>query len=430
MKNLKIEEITEQEYNKFIIGYKNSLFFNSVEWAKFKSASGWNMNIIGLKGGKKIYAAGILLSRTIPILNKKVYYCPRGYIIDYSNFDLIDKFNEQLKKYLKCQKAIFLKINPYVKYQDRDVDGNIISENNKDLVNHLKRIGYKHYGFYVKFSEKKDLEPRWLSVLDLEDKSIDDLVKNMRATTRWLINKSKKNCITIKEAKYENIPEFKKLMQHTAERREFQDRPLQYYQLMYNQLIDKNMFKLLLANINLKELKSNLSADIEHLDSRINTIKNNPKKAGQINEFESQKESLKNKIIDIDKKISKYGDNPLISAGLYLSYGDQVVYLFGGSYKEFMGYGAQYLMQYEMIKYGKNNNYKKLNFYGIDGDFRKKSRYYGLFDFKRGFNAEVVELIGEFDLISNKFYYSLYKLMFYLYKVLKKIKLIVNGVFK
>ena len=41
-------------------------------------------------------------------------------------------------------------------------------------------------------------------------------------------------------------------------------------------------------------------------------------------------------------------------------------------YKEFMEFGAQYLMQYEMIKYAKANNFKQLNFYGIDGDFDEK----------------------------------------------------------
>lgn len=113
-----------------------------------------------------------------------------------------------------------------------------------------------------------------------------------------------------------------------------------------------------------------------------------------------------------------------------MCYGSQVVYLFGGSYKEFMNYGAQYLMQYEMIKFCKDNNCKKLNFYGIDGNFKKNAPYYGLFDFKRGFNADVVELIGEFDLVSDKFHYFIYNLMINLYKNLKKVKLFICSLLK
>ena len=44
-------------------------------------------------------------------------------------------------------------------------------------------------------------------------------------------------------------------------------------------------------------------------------------------------------------------------------YGKQVVYLLGASYKEFMKYNAQYLLQWEMINYAIDNNYKTFNFY-------------------------------------------------------------------
>ena len=45
---------------------------------------------------------------------------------------------------------------------------------------------------------------------------------------------------------------------------------------------------------------------------------------------------------------------------------------------------------------------------------------FGLFDFKRGFNAEVVELIGEFTLVTRKLSYKVYRLMLKIYHKLKK----------
>ena len=102
-------------------------------------------------------------------------------------------------------------------------------------------------------------------------------------------------------------------------------------------------------------------------------------------------------------------------------YGNHLVYLLGASYKEFMKYNSQYLLQWEMIKYAKENNYKYFNFYGIDGVFNKESKNYGLFEFKRGFNADVVELIGEFDLVFNKPLYSLYNILYKLYRKIKNI---------
>lgn len=424
---MNLEIISEKEYASFVQKQDNSLFFQSIEWAKFKGNTGWSYEFVGLKDGKKLKAAAMLLGKKVPFLKKKFYYSPRGFVLDYDDYNLIEEFTRLLKNYLKKKNALFLKINPYVEYQQRDKNGNIISNENKDkLIKLLKNNGYKHYGFYKKAEEKKELEPRWLSVLELDSKSIEQVLSEMRSTTRWLINKSKKNFITIREAGYGDLEDFKNIMDHTAERRNFENRPLLYYQEMYKELTKSNIYKLLFANIDLISLRKSYMDEIIHLETRINNVKDNPKKKNQVLEFESQKESLNKYIKQIDGEIKAYGENPLISAGLYLSYGEQIVYLLGASYKEFMNYGAQYLMQYRMIEYAKENNYKKLNFYGIDGDFSKESKNYGLFDFKRGFNADVVELIGEFDLVCNKLYYYLYIFMFSSYKLLKRIKRLIR----
>lgn len=419
---MKLVEINEKEYNKFIKKFDKYNFFQSVEWAKFKSKTEWNMNIVALVDNKEIRASCILLNRKLPIINKKMYYSPRGFIIDYENFDLLDKFTKELKKYIKDNNGIFLKINPYVEYIKRDKDGNEISDANNKLVNHLKSSGYIHYGFYKDAKDKKDLEPRWMSVLNLKGKTIDELLKDMRQTTRWMINKSKKNCITIKEASYDEIEDFKKVMNHTAERREFLDRSLSYYQTMYKVLNDSNMIKIMLAEIDLGKLKDTMKTDVQSLEDKIKSIEGNPKKENQIKEYKSQIEALNKRLKELNIEIEKYSSKVTAAVGLYICYGKEIVYLFGGSYKDFMGYGAQYLMQYEIIKYAKENNYERLNFYGIDGNFNKDSENYGLFDFKRGFNSDVIELIGEFDLIISKPYYKLYNIMLKMYKYLRKIK--------
>ena len=418
-----IETISEEEYNNFIKNYPNSLFFQSVEWANYKEKFGWEKLIIGLKEDNKLVAAATLLGKKLPFFKKKMYYSPRGIIIDYNNFDLIKKFTNALKPFLKENNALFLKFNPYIEYVKRDVNGEIVSDDNKnELISFLKKNGYKHYNMYVQAEKKKELEPRWLSVLDIDNKSLDEVYKEMHSTTRWMINKSQKNYIDIKEADVDDIALFKKMMQHTADRRNFEDRPLEYYKVMFEDLNKSNMIKILLANIDLIALGNSLKEEINHLNERIEKVKDNPKKANQINEFNNQIDSLNNKLGDIEEKIKKYGERPYIAAGLYLFYGEQVVYLYGCSYKEFMSFGAQYLLQYKVIDEAINRKFKKFNFYGIDGDFRKESPWYGLFDFKRGFNASVVELVGEFDYPTSKFKYFIYSLMFNTYKLLKRIK--------
>ena len=228
---MKFTELTREEFIKFSSNYPDSMFFQSPYWMDIKKENGWNGKIVGLKNEKnEIVVATILLLKRLSIVNKNMVYAPRGFLLDYNNKEILKEFVEELKKYLKKEKVLFLKINPYVKYQERNVDGEIVGEPNNEVVDYLKKLGFKHQGFYVKAEDKKDLEPRWLSVLKIEDIELDDLFKNMRSTTRWSIRNSEKNSLRIIECNKEDLKEFKALMQHTADRRDFIDRPLEYYE--------------------------------------------------------------------------------------------------------------------------------------------------------------------------------------------------------
>ncbi len=420
---MNLVELEKDEFINFSKNYPYSLFFQSPYWIEIKKQNHWEGIMIGLKENGKIIAATVLLMKNIKGINKKMVYAPRGFLLDYNNLTLLTEFVEKLKIYLKEKKTLFLKINPYVKYQEHDINGNIIENTkNNTLLNKLKELGFTHQGFYITMDEKKDLEPRWLSVLDLENKEIDDIFKNMRTTTRWSIRNSEKNCLRVMEAGREDLKDFKALMKHTADRREFIDRPLSYYQNIYDVLKKEDLVKILLVEINFKELLGKIEAEYHALLEKIEKMKDNPKKQNQLKELQNEIGSFEKKIADLKKYQEKYGETKIIAGGLYMLYGRQLVYLLGASYKEFMKYNSQYLLQWKMINYAKEHNYQTFNFYGIDGDFSKESKNYGLFDFKRGFGAEVVELIGEFDLVIDKPMYILYNIAFKTYKFLKNTK--------
>ena len=420
---MNLVELEKDEFINFSKNYPYSLFFQSPYWIEIKKQNHWEGIMIGLKENGKIIAATVLLMKNIKGINKKMVYAPRGFLLDYNNLTLLTEFVEKLKIYLKEKKALFLKINPYVKYQEHDINGNIIENTkNNTLLSKLKELGFTHQGFYITMDEKKDLEPRWLSVLDLENKEIDDIFKNMRTTTRWSIRNSEKNCLRVIEAGREDLKDFKALMKHTADRREFIDRPLSYYQNIYDVLKKEDLVKILLVEINFKELLGKIEAEYHALLEKIEKMKDNPKKRNQLKELQNEIGSFEKKIADLKKYQEKYGDTKIIAGGLYMLYGRQLVYLLGASYKEFMKYNSQYLLQWKMINYAEEHNYQTFNFYGIDGDFSKESKNYGLFDFKRGFGAEVVELVGEFDLVIDKPMYILYNIAFKTYKFLKNTK--------
>ena len=420
---MKLTELDKQEFADFSENNPQALFFQTPYWIEIKEQNNWSGKIVGFKENGEIIAATVLLFKKTTGLNAKLAYAPRGFLLDYSNFPLLEEFTKEIKKYLKTQNAFFLKINPYVDYQLRDVDGNVIEGTKQDsLMDKLRELGFIHNGFYIDQDSKDDLEPRWISVLDIGGKSFDELYKNMRSGTKWGINNSKKNFITILEADENNLIEFKNLMVHTAERRGFIDRPLSYYREMYKVLKRENAVKVLLAEIDFKALLDFSQEKFDKNSSRLSVIKDNPKKAKEAAEIEFEQGCLAERIETLRGNIAEFGEKKVIAGGWYIMHGKEIVYLFGASYKPFMKYNSQYLLQQVMIEYAIENGYDKFNFYGIDGNFDKNSKHFGLFDFKRGFGAIVHELIGEFDLIISKPTYTLYKLMLKGYKVLKFIQ--------
>lgn len=420
---MKLTELDRQEFSDFSKNNPQALFFQTPYWIEIKEQNHWSGKIVGFKENGQILAATVLLFKKVPVLNARFAYAPRGFLLDYSDFGLLEEFTKEIKAYLKKQHVFFLKINPYVDYQLRDVDGNIIPDTENDaLIEKLRELGYIHNGFYIDMDSKKDLEPRWISVLDIDGKSFDELYKNMRSGTKWGISNSKKNFISIIEADEGRIIDFKNLMVHTAERRGFIDRPLSYYQEMYKVLKEENAVKVLLAEIDFKALLESSREKFDKNAARLEKIKDNPKKANEYRETQDQQKTLETRISDLEENIREYGEKKVIAGGWYIMHGKEIVYLFGASYKPFMKYNSQYLLQKVMIEYAIDNGYDRFNFYGIDGNFSKESTEYGLFDFKRGFGAVVHELIGEFDLIISKPTYALYQIMLKGYKVLKFIQ--------
>lgn len=420
-----IEELTEKEFNQFAIEHPLSIFFQSSYWGELKKITGWKYFMIGFKQDGNLQAATLILGKKIPFFHRYIYYAPRGFLIDYHNETLLKEFVTQIKKFIKQRRGIFLKINPCVLYQQRDINGDIVEngENNQIIVDHLKQLGFIHTGFTKTYG--KDLEPRWISVLDLKGKTEESLLKDMRATTRWGINNSYKHGLKLVEIGHDRLNEFKKLMEHTGERRGFVDRSEAYYEKMYDVFSKDDKIKIMLVELDIDEYLYNLKNQKQQNLLKQADAKNrpdSPKSKRVLKELQFQYESLEKRIQNLDILKSQKGKKIIVAGGLFMTFGKQVVSLFGASYREYMKFNGQFFLNFKMIKYALNHGYEAYNFYGITGEFSEDSDMFGLFNFKRGFNAEVKELIGEFTLITNSFYNGVYNLMYKIYKKLKKIK--------
>lgn len=429
---MEFKQITEKEFDSFAKKHEQASFNQTSSWGNLKKVNGWKSHYLALIDKKKIMAATLLLSKQIPIIKKKMFYAPRGFLIDYNNFEILKKFTNNIKDYAKDNKAIFIKIDPYIIYEQRDIDGNIIKDgiNNKKGYKNLIKLGYKHFGFNLM---QDTLQPRWIFVTDTKDKTIEEVMNGMDSKTRQIIRKNERLCIKTREIGYDELDKFKDIMQHTGDRRKFIDRPLSYYQNMYKSLSPNKIIKILLAELHIEELLENLNKELNEIkneyeerkykhDNGINKM-NEKKYLSKQKEDENNINRIQDKI-DHTKNLQKEHGNTLLLGGiLFLVHGNEVVSLVGGSYDEFMEYQSAYTVHWEGCKYAIENGYDRYNFYGITGNFNEDNPLLGLYLFKRGFGGCVVELIGEFDFIISKFWYHTYNISFKLYHELKNLKI-------
>lgn len=423
---MELKEIKVVDFEKFALNHDQISFHQSKEWAELKKSNGWESYYVGVIQNQKIIAASLLLAKNTPI-KKKIFYAPRGFLIDYENKELLSFFTIKVKDFIKSKQGFFLKMDPYVSYQQRDVNGSIVENGycHDNIIRNLKELGYRHHGFDVGYSA---LQPRFIFWLPLSGKTEEEIWNHFSKDTKRHINKTKKELLVLEEVNDKNIEDFCGIMEHTSKRRGFINRPKSYYLEMLKVFKDK--IKIVSAVLYTKKALDTWNSELSRLKQEKQEKEERVKESGSkkskdaLKQVESELKEVEKTVSELIELKENYGDRIVLASSMFLLYGKEIVYLFSGSYDEFMKYNAQYLIQWEMIKLALKENYERYNFYGIEGIFDKEN---GVYEFKRGFDGEVVELIGEFDLINSKFYYFLYTQGFKLYHKAKHIAFKLRG---
>ena len=94
-----------------------------------------------------------------------------------------------------------------------------------------------------------------------------------------------------------------------------------------------------------------------------------------------------------------YLDGRPIAGTIAITYGDKVWYLYGASSNADRNAMPNYLLQMEMIKWAIERNARVYDFRGVSGDISEDNPLYGLYRFKKGFNGEFTEFIGEMSIV-------------------------------
>lgn len=177
----------------------------------------------------------------------------------------------------------------------------------------------------------------------------------MRQGTRYCIRKAQKSNIKIRELESNEIEKFYNLLVKTANRKHFIHRDLDYFKKMYEIFSPTGEIKFVVA-----------------------TMKQD-------------------------------GKEIILSGGMFMLTGKELVYVFGANDEEHLKQNAVYLLQWHMISYALEHGFSTYNFYGIAPDIDQHQTD-GVYQFKKGFSGRVVELIGEYELPLRKTAYYINKI--------------------
>lgn len=403
---MKFQEITEKEYREFWENHPLKTFLSAPEISKLREKSNWTTYYVGVKEEKKLIAATMLLSHKRHF-GKYEFYSPRGYLLDFKNKELLEFFTNELKKYIKDKKGYVLRIDPYVIYKERDIDGNIVENgtDNSDVVNNLQSFGFK------KVKTENMEQVGWMFSLNLDGKTEEQILKEMKPNTRNTIRKAEKFGITVNEISYDELDRFQNIMVETGERKGFGVRKLSYFQEMYKLFHDKNEVKYFITELDLNAYIKRLEEEKQEKEDKLNSLSDAKYNDGQKKNLTNEIASIDKRIIDSNKIKEESGKDVItLSGSMFMLIKPEVIYLSSGNYEEYMKFNSQYLIQWELIKYGIENGFKKHNFYGIPANINEHPKDYGIYEFKRGFNGVVEELIGEFALPIT-WHYNLFELI-------------------
>lgn len=222
-----------------------------------------------------------------------------------------------------------------------------IPASNKQVVEFLRKRGFRNSDKGENF---EGVQPKFVFRLPL-DKPLAEIFAGFESKTRYNIRLAARKGVTIVEdCTKEHLKIFYEILKVTAERDRFLIRSYSYFEDMWDYLVERGYAKLFMAK------------------------------------YEGQ----------------------FISGTLAFIFGDKAWYIYGASSNEHRNVMPNYALQWRMIEWAYQQGCTLYDFRGVSGDLNPENPLYGLYRFKKGFNGEFTEFIGEFDLVYSPLFYFLW----------------------
>ncbi len=331
--NLHLQPINDEKiWENFLAKQQPASFLHSWAWGEFNQQMGTSTLRFGFYDGNQL--AGVALVLKIKARRGSFFFCPHGPIFD-NNLDKKDALAllvNNLKKEGNKEKAIsFIRISPLLP---------LTTENNQIF----QELNFREAPVHM-------MHPELGWILDTQPAE-EELLKNMRKTTRYCIRKAEKDGVEIEvSSNPEDVEKFWTVYRATVDRQNF------------------------------------TPFTKEYLKNEVAIFNKNPESRTGASFF-----------------FAKF-NGEIIATAIIVFYGNSAFYHHGASIPKYPKITAPYLLQWAVIKEAKRRGCSNYNFWGVVREDQNKHPWAGLSLFKRGFGGAPHEYVHAKDFVLNPKYW-------------------------
>ena len=404
---MEIKLLTNSEFLEFSKKFQPSSIYQTIEYAFTMQQQGYEAMFVGLMDGIYLKAASLILVNKIN--GFKYGVAPRGFLIDYNDDELVANFTRLIKKFLGKRDIVAVKVNPMIIRKIYNSSGRCIFSNNTYELTYQKlvKLGYFHLGYNNYFEA---LKPRFEARINL-DLNYIQLFGNMDKSTRNKIRKANRDGIKVYHGEKEDL---KYLYLQTKDK---YPRNLDYFSSLYDYFDKDGLIDFYYSKLDTTEyLKYTQNKYTEYLSKSkelshllLNNDKSSNKTISKKIFYDQNVVKYRNQLAEATDYLKKYPNGIVISSALVIKWQDEVYVVMDGYDDNYKKFGAKQLLFWKLIGRYAKLGFKKLNLGGVSNINKPDNKYKGLNEFKMSFHSNIIEYIGDFELITNNPLYFMYK---------------------